>query len=167
MSDSTVSKDVITIERIFDAPVDLIWKLWTQPEHLKQWYGPKGFSVPVADLDVRVGGRHLICMESQTPEGSMRMWLVGEYTEIVPNQRLVYTDSMADEQGNLLLPSAFGMEGDYPMVTVVTVLLEDMGGRTKMVVTHTGVPTDDEGAIEGWKQAFTKLAGYLETVPNR
>jgi uncharacterized protein YndB with AHSA1/START domain len=69
VSDSTISKDAITIERIFDAPVELIWQMWTQPEHFKNWYGPKGASVPVAEMDVRVGGKHLFCMEIQTPIG--------------------------------------------------------------------------------------------------
>src|SRR5258707_1361744 len=98
MSDSTISKDAVVIERTFDAPIDLIWQLWTQPEHFKQWYGPKGFTVPVAKMDVRIGGKRLVCMEA--PNGSMKMWFTGEYTEIVPNQRLVYTESMADENGN-------------------------------------------------------------------
>jgi uncharacterized protein YndB with AHSA1/START domain len=167
MSDSAISKDAIVIERTFDAPVDLIWKLWTQPEHIKNWYGPKGFTVSVADMDVRVGGKHLICMERQTPDGTMKIWTVGEYTEVVPNERLVYTDSPADEHGNLALPSTYGMSDDEPpLITVVTVLLEDLGGRTKMVVTHAGVPADEGGASEGWEQALVKMADYIETVLN-
>lgn len=161
MSDSTITKDAIVIERVFDAPVDLIWQMWTQPEHFKNWYGPKGFTVPVAEMDVRVGGKHLFCMES--PDGSMKMWSTGEYTEVVPNERLVYTDSPADENGNVVSPSAYGMPDEYPATTEVTVLLEDLGGRTKMVVTHTGVPA---GAADGWEQAFAKMADHIETVLN-
>ena len=97
MSDSTITKEAIVIERTFDAPVDLIWQMWTQPEQFKNWYGPEGFTVPVAEMDVRVGGKHLFCMAA--PDGSMKMWSTGEYTEIIPNERLVYTDSMADENG--------------------------------------------------------------------
>ncbi len=84
MSDSTLSNDAVVIERTFDAPVELIWQLWTDPEHFNSWYGPKGFTVPVADMDVQVGGKRLVCMAS--PDGSMKMWTTGEYTEIVPNQ---------------------------------------------------------------------------------
>lgn len=163
MSDSTISKDAIVIERTFDAPVEVIWRMWTQPEHFKNWYGPKGFTVPVAEMDVRVGGKHLFCMERQTPQGSMKMWSTGEYTEVIPNKRLVYTDSMADENGNVVSPSAFGMSDDYPVTTEVTVLLETVGGRTKMVVTHAGVPAND-GASGGWEQAFAKMADYIESV---
>ncbi len=163
MSDSTNSKDACVVERIFEAPVDLIWQMWTQPEHFKKWYGPKGFTVPVADMDMRVGGKRLVCMAS--PDGSMKMWTTGEYTEIVPNERLVYTESPADENGNVVSPSAMGMPDGYPATTEVTVLLEDLGGRTKMVMTHAGVPSDS-GANTGWEQAFDKLADHIETVLN-
>jgi uncharacterized protein YndB with AHSA1/START domain len=165
MSDSIISKDVIVIERTFDAPVDLIWQLWTQPELFKTWYGPKGFTVPVAEMDVRVGGKHLFCME--TPDGSMKMWSTGEYTEVVPNKRLVYTDSMADEHGNVVLPSTYGMnDAEHPATTEVTVLLEDLDGRTKMVMKHAGLPANEQGASNGWEQSFTKMAEHIEAVLN-
>lgn len=163
MSDSTTTKDAVVIERIFDAPVDLIWQMWTQPEHFKKWYGPEGFTVPSAEMDVRVGGKRLVCMES--PDGSMKMWMTGEYVEVVPHERLVYTDSMADEHGNVVSPSAIGMPDGHPATTEVTVLFEDVGGRTKMVMTHAGVPADSPGAT-GWNQAFAKMADHIETVLN-
>ena len=163
MTDSNVSEDAVVIERTFDAPKDLIWKMWTLPEHFKKWYGPKGFTVPVAEMDNRVGGKRLICMAS--PDGSMKMWTTGEYVEIVPKERLVYTESMADENGNVVSPSAMGMPDGYPATTEVTVLLEDLGGRTKMVMTHAGVPASS-GAGGGWEQAFDKLAEHIETVLN-
>jgi len=161
MSDSTITTDAIVIERIFDAPIDLIWQMWTQPEHFKKWYGPKGFTVPVAEMEVRVGGKRLVCMEMQNSDGSMKIWTTGEYTEVIPNQRLVYTESMADEQGNVVTMS----DNEHPMKTEVTVLLEDLGGRTKMVMTHAGVPAG-AGANAGWEQAFAKMADHLETVLN-
>jgi uncharacterized protein YndB with AHSA1/START domain len=163
MSNTSVSEDAVVIERTFDAPVDLIWQMWTKPEHFKNWYGPKGFTVPVAEMDVRVGGKRLICMTS--PDGSMKMWTIGEYTEIVPNERFVYTESPSDENGNVVSPSAMGMPDGYPATTEITVLLEDLGGRTKMVMTHAGVPADS-GAGGGWEQAFDKLTDHIETVLN-
>jgi uncharacterized protein YndB with AHSA1/START domain len=163
MSNKTISKDAIVIERIFDAPVDLIWQMWTQPEHFKKWYGPKGFTVPVAEMDMRVGGKRLVCMAS--PDGSMKMWTTGKYMEVVPNERLVYTDSPADENGDVVSPSAMGMPEGYPATTEVTILFEDIGGRTKMVMTHAGVPAGS-GANAGWEQAFAKMADHIETVLN-
>jgi uncharacterized protein YndB with AHSA1/START domain len=163
MSNNTVYEDVVVIERIFDAPVDLVWQMWTDPEHFKKWYGPKGFSVPVAEMDVRVGGKRLICMAS--PDGSMKMWTTGEHSEIVTNERLVYTESPADDNGNVVSPAAMGMPEGYPATTEVTVLLEELDGRTKMVMTHAGVPADS-GAGDGWEQAFDKLADHIDTVLN-
>jgi len=159
VSDSSYSRDAIVIERTFDAPANIIWQMWTQPQHFKQWYGPTGFTVPVADMDVRVGGRRLICMAS--PDGSMRMWTTGEFKEIVPNKRLVYTDSPADEKGNAVSPADMGMPEGYPATTEVTVTLEDVGGRTRMVMSHAGVPA---GAGGGWEQAFAKMEKHIEAV---
>jgi uncharacterized protein YndB with AHSA1/START domain len=164
MSDQTTSKEAVTIERTFDAAAELIWKMWTDPEHFKKWYGPNGFSVPVAEMDLRVGGRRLICMAS--PDGSMKMWTTGEYVEIIPNQRLVYTESMSDEHGHVLPPSAMGMPDGYPATTEITVVLEDLGGRTKMVMTHAGIPAGSPGA-SGWNQAFDKLAEYISIALNK
>lgn len=164
MSDKTVLKDAIVIERVFDLPIDLVWRMWTQPEHFKNWYGPQGFNIPVAQMDVRIGGKRLFCMES--PDGSMKFWLAGEYTEIMPTTRLVYTESMADEKGNIL-PAPDGAGEDYPLVTEIRVLLEDLNGRTKMVMTHAGVPGGDGGAAAGWEQAISKMADYAETVLNK
>ena len=163
MTNSTVSEDAVVIERSFDATVDLIWQMWTQPEYFKKWYGPNGFTVPVAEMELRVGGKRLICMAS--PDGSMKMWTTGEYTEVVPNERLVYAESPADENGNVVSPSAMGMPDGYPATTEVTVLLEDLGGRTKMVMTHAGVPAGS-GANAGWEQAFDKLADQIKTALN-
>jgi uncharacterized protein YndB with AHSA1/START domain len=164
MSDTT-AKDAVVIERTFEAAVDLIWQMWTDPEQFKKWYGPKGFTVPVAEMELRVGGKRLVCMEMQKPDGSMKMCTTGEYTEIVLNERLVYTESPADEHGNVVPPSAMAMPEGYPMTTEVTVLLEDLGGRTKMIMTHAGVPADS-GAGGGWEQAFDKMADHIEAVRN-
>ena len=165
MSESTMTTDAVVIERTFNAPVAFIWQLWTEAEQFQKWYGPQGATIPVATMDVRVGGKRLICMEMRRPDRTMKMWFTGEYKEIVPNVRLVYTDSMADEHGNVVSPAAMGMPADHPVTTEVTVQLEDLGGRTKMVLTHAGVPADSGGA-GGWEQAFAKLAAYIESAFN-
>lgn len=164
MNDSTISKDTIVIDRTFDAPPDLIWRLWTEPEHFKQWYGPQGFSILIVEMDVRVGGKHLFCMQRSTPDSDMKMWLGGEYTEVAPTTRLVYTDSVTDEQGNILPPSTYGGNDNDPTTTVVSVSLEALGARTRMVLTHAGVPGGQEGASAGWEQACDKMADILRTL---
>ena len=160
MSDKTNSEDAVVIERTFDGSIDLIWQMWTDPDHFKKWYGPQGFSIPIAEMDLRVGGKRLICMAS--PDGSMKMWTTGEFKEIIPNVRLVYTESPADENGDVVSPSAMGMPDGYPTTTEVTVGLEDLDGRTKMVMTYAGMPAGS-GADGGWNQAFDKLADYVKT----
>jgi uncharacterized protein YndB with AHSA1/START domain len=155
------TKDAVVIERTFNAPQALIWQMWTDPEHFKQWYGPQGFTVPVANMELRIGGKRLICMAS--PDGSMKMWTTGEYTEISPIERLVYTESPSDENGNAVSPATMGMPEGYPATTEVIVLLEDLGGQTKMTMTHAGVPASS-GAGGGWNQAFDKLTDLIATV---
>ena len=101
-------------------------------------------------------------MEMQSPNGPMQMWFTGDYREVVENERLVYTESMADEHGNVLAPSAMGMPEGHPTTTEISVELEGVDGRTKMVMTHAGIPSDSPGAT-GWIMAFDKLANYLAT----
>jgi uncharacterized protein YndB with AHSA1/START domain len=161
MSDDQGSRDAVVIERTFEAPVDLIWRMWTDPKHFKAWYGPDGANISVAKMDVRVGGSRLVCMEMANPDGVMQMWFTGEYGEVVENERLVYTESMSDENGNVLSPADMGMPPGHPMTTEVIVELEEDGGRTRMVMTHAGIPADSPGAA-GWTMALDKLAVYVE-----
>jgi len=166
MADDNASPDAVVIERSFDAPVAQIWQMWTDPEHFAAWYGPDGASIPVAKMDVRVGGTRLVCMEAQTPAGPMQMWFTGEYLEVTENTRLVYTESMCDQSGNVLAPSAMGMPEDHPTTTEVRVELdEDGGGRTRMVLTHLGIPSDSPGAT-GWTMALDKLATHAAAHGN-
>jgi uncharacterized protein YndB with AHSA1/START domain len=105
----------VVIERYFDARVELIWQMWTDPEHFGAWDGPDGAAIPVAKMDVRVGGTRLVCMEMDTPDGPRLMWFTGEYLEVVENERLVYTESMSDEDGSVSSPSDMGMPAGHPM----------------------------------------------------
>src|SRR5690242_8633745 len=98
-----MSKD-LTIVRYFDAPISAVWKAWTEPEAFKKWWGPKNFTCPVCEIDLRVGGKYVACMRG--PEGDF--WITGTYLEIEPNRKLVYTDNFADEQGNIVEASHYG-----------------------------------------------------------
>lgn len=165
MSDSSATSGSdtsgnVVIERTFDAPPELVWQMWTDPEHFKAWYGPMGASIPVANLDVQVGGKRLISMEMETPNGPMQMWFAGEFREVVPNERLVYTDAMSDEEGNAKTPEEMGMPEGSPTSTEVIVELSAIDGKTKMVMTHVGVPADSPGA-SGWTMAIDKLEAHI------
>jgi uncharacterized protein YndB with AHSA1/START domain len=160
MTQNDLSQDAVVIERTFDAPPDLVWQMWTDPEHFRVWYGPDGAAIPVARMDVRVGGTRQVCMEMQSPGGPIQMWFTGEYREVVENKRLVYTESIADENGAVSRPSDAGRPQGHPTTTEVRVELEDVGGRTRMVMTHVGIPGDSAGAV-GWAMALDKLAAHL------
>ena len=150
----------IVITRVFDAPRELVWKAWTDPELLGQWWGPKGFTSPVNKIDLRVGGKYLSCMRS--PEGQ-DFWSTGVYREIVPPERLVCTDSFADADGNPVPASYYGMPGEWPAEAVITLTLEDEGGKTKLTLRHAGLPADENAdmAQTGWAESLDKLAEFL------
>ena len=150
----------VLITRIFNAPRELVWKAWTDPQHFKRWWGPKDFTCPFCEMDVRVGGKYLNCMRS--PEGK-EYWGTGVFREIVPMERLVFTDSFADENGNVVPGTHYGMSPDFPLEMVVIVTLEDQGGKTKMTLEHIGILSgaDKEGTQQGWSESFDKLAESL------
>jgi uncharacterized protein YndB with AHSA1/START domain len=150
----------ITITRIFDAPRRKVWQEWTEPIQYKCWWGPKDFTSPYANLEVRPGGKFLVSM--QAPDGKL-YWDTGKYEEIVENQRLVYTDTFADENGNVVPASYYGMGPDKPLDMEVEVTLEDVGGKTRMVLEHCGLPKGDmlDNARQGWNQSLDKLASCL------
>lgn len=163
MSDTTSVAPSVRIERRFDAPVELIWRMWTDPEAFAQWYGPPGARVRVVEMDVRVGGRRHLSMEMDTPNGLMQMWFAGEYLHVESPTRLVYTESMSNPDGNVLPAAQMGMAPDHPDTTEVTVELEPLGEHTRMTMTHAGVPSGSPGE-HGWIAAFDKLETTLSVA---
>lgn len=161
MADDRGSENTVRIEREFDVPPSLVWQMWTEPEHFAAWYGPDGASISVATMDVRVGGSRRVCMEVGAGGTTRRMWFGGEYLEVEPHQRLVYTDSMTDEHGSVLSPADLRMPPGHPATTEVHVDLDDLGGRTRMVMRHVGVPDGSPGAA-GWQTAFDRLTAHLD-----
>jgi uncharacterized protein YndB with AHSA1/START domain len=151
----------LVITRIFDAPRELVWKAWIDPERVKRWWGPKGFTAPVCKIDLRVGGKYLYCMRS--PEGK-DYWSTGVYREIVPLKRIVYTDSFADEKGNVVPASYYGMSGEWPLELLVTVTFEEHEGKTKLTLQHVGIPAGENSKLaqQGWNESFDKLAESLK-----
>jgi len=155
------SEGDLVIERVFDAPRERVWKAWTDPELLMRWWGPEGFTAPVIQVDPRVGGKYLYCMRS--PDGQ-DYWSTGVYRELVAPERFVATDSFADEHGNVVPATFYGMSSEYPREMVVTVTLEEQGGKTKLTLVHAGMPSgeDRELARAGWTGSFDKLAATVK-----
>jgi uncharacterized protein YndB with AHSA1/START domain len=139
----------VTLARIYDAPRELVWKTWTDPAHLAQWFGPRGFTSSVPELDVRVGGNLRIVMHG--PDGNDYP-MNGVFREVTPPERLVFSNIAVDNDGNHLL------EGE------TTVVLEAQGAKTKLTL-HTYakglVPIAPQmlaGMEAGWSQSLDKLA---------
>ncbi|MGA7720992.1 MAG: SRPBCC domain-containing protein [Ignavibacteriaceae bacterium] len=159
---STLVENAIEITRIFDAPRELVWKAWTEPEHFKRWWGPKDFTCPFCEIDFRIGGKYLNCMRS--PEGK-DFWTTGAYLEIKPPERIVYTDSFADDKGNVVPASYYGFPSNYSvMESIVTLTFEIYEDKTKMTLKHTGIPSGQfsNDTKLGWDEIFDKLAESLK-----
>jgi len=155
------TEQALVIERVFDAPRDLVWKAWSESERFTRWRGPKGYTAPACKIDFRVGGTWLACMRS--PEGH-DIWATGVYREIVPLERIVTTDSFADADGNVVPATHYGMGEAIPLEMLVTVTFEEQAGKTKMTLRHEGLPVGEmrEGAGQGWNESFDKLAVSLK-----
>lgn len=138
----------LLITRIFDAPRHLVFKAWTEPEHMMRWWGPNGFTLPVCEMDVRPGGALRLRMRS--PEGR-DYWVQGVYREIVEPERIVFTAGSMDEQGKP------GPE------TVIIVTFAESEGKTMLTVHQTfeAVTTQTRGAHQGWSESLDRLAEYL------
>lgn len=145
-SDSTT--DVVVIERTFDAPIGEVWRMWTDPTEFAGWYGPGGASVPVCDMDLRLGGHRRVCMQFDTPNGPHEMWFTGQFVDVDEPARLVYTEAMTDATGAPL-------PGGHPP-TEVCVEFAEVGQRTLVVLTHRGIPAGSPGEA-GWLAALDEL----------
>jgi uncharacterized protein YndB with AHSA1/START domain len=157
----TTKTEALVITRIFDAPRERVWEAWTEPEHLMKWWGPKDFTSPACRMDFRVGGKYLFCMRS--PEGK-DFWSTGVYKEIVVPERIVCTDCFADEHGNVVPATYYGMGDDFPLENIVTVTFEDHNGKTKMTLKHEGIPAGEMRKLTGmgWNESFDKLSESLK-----
>ena len=146
----------IKIIREFNVPREKVWQSWTDPDKYMCWSGPKDYSAPYAKIDLRVGGKILSSMRG--PDGK-DIWSVGTYKEIIDQNRLVITDSFADEHGNIVPASHYGIESAFPLELEVDVKFKDLGGKTRMILEHRGIPQAYiEPTTEGWNQSFDKLA---------
>jgi uncharacterized protein YndB with AHSA1/START domain len=153
------------IARTFDAPRELVWKAWTEPERFARWFGPKGSVVTVNRLELRPGG---ICHYALKMPNGPDMWGRFEYREIVPPERLVWVHSFADAAGEPA-PSPFG--GPWPLLTLSTVTLEAPGDKTTVTIRWVPIdPTAEERAAfeanfdsmqGGWGGTFERLEAYL------
>ena len=159
MTHSTVNEtERMVITRVFDAPRELVWKAWTDPKYVMQWWGPKGFTSPVCKMDFRVGGKFLCCM--RMPDGQ-EFWNGGEYHEIVPHEKIVSSMYFSDAEGNKVEPEHYGIAHEAIEDAHDVTLFEDLGnGQTKLtfIGNETMENATKSGQAEGWNQILDKVA---------
>ena len=156
------------ITRIVDAPRDLVWRVFTEAEHLQRWFGPKGFTMPSCRLDLRPGG--IFHYQLRAPDGT-ELWGKWLFKEIVPPERLVVVVSFSDAQ---LATTRHPWAADWPLETLGTTELAEQGDKTLITVTWTPYkPTPAEAAAfeagrdgmrQGWTGTFEQLEAYLATA---
>lgn len=151
----------VEIKRTLRASPQKVWDAWSKPELMKQWWGPAGYSCPKAEIDFRVGGKHVSAMKA--PDGKVS-WSGGTYFEIEPLKRIVCTDAFCDENGNPVAPSTYGMPGDWPDKLLVTVEFERSGSHeTIMRLKHEGIPKDmHDDCVQEWSSSLDKMAKLVE-----
>jgi uncharacterized protein YndB with AHSA1/START domain len=146
-------------ERTFNAPNEQVWRVWSDPDSIKQWWGPAGYTAPTISNDLRVGGTFLWAMKS--PKGEM-FWNTGMYQEVVPNSRIVSTMSFADETGKALPGSKAPVPRRWPDAITVTTEFSESNGKTKVTVKEVGMPLLVMILSRvAWDQQFDKIAGLL------
>ena|SRR5579863_6670692 len=153
------------ISRIFDAPRALVWQAWADADTLMKWFGPKGFTITYAKLDLRPGGTFLYGMK--TPEGK-EMWGKFVYREITAPERIILVNSFSDAAGGV---TRHPMSPTWPLEMLTTATFEDENGKTKLTIRWEPInPTDTErqtfdgmhGSMnQGWGGTFDKLAEFL------
>jgi uncharacterized protein YndB with AHSA1/START domain len=159
----------VTITRFFDAPRALVWRCFTEPEHMKEWWGPQGSTIIASNMDLRVGGIYHGAMRD--PAGRV-MWAKFIYREIVVPQLLVWEHSFSDEAGGL---TRHPLSPTWPLKLLTTVTFDEApGGKTKLTLRWSPLDATEEerktfdaahdGMRGGWAGTFDQLAAYLGRV---
>jgi uncharacterized protein YndB with AHSA1/START domain len=167
--DCTGREFVITRE--LNAPRELVWKAWTECERLMQWFGPKGFTMPIAKMDFRLGGSFHYCLRSVDGK---TMWGKFVYREIVAPERIVLVNSFSDEKGGL---TRHPMSPTWPPEMLSTTAFTELEGRTTITIKWSPLnPTESErktfdsahaGMQQGWTGTLDQLADYLATTEGK
>ena len=155
---------VVIVTRVFNAPVEQVWNAWVEPELVKQWWGPTGFTCPLAEMDFREGGTSLVCMRAPKEYGGQDLYNTWTYTKIVPNERIEYTFNFSDKDGHTLTPAQLGLSARIPQDGHHVVTFKDAGdGRTEMTVTEHGYTSEQDHDLSklGLEQCLDKMASIF------
>jgi pimeloyl-ACP methyl ester carboxylesterase/uncharacterized protein YndB with AHSA1/START domain len=153
----TGTRDLV-VTRVFAAPIERVWDAWRDPEQVKRWWGPRAFTVPIAEIDFREGGTSLVCMRPPDGPDLCNTWT---YREIVPMQRIEFVLGFSDDHGNPLTPAEIGLPAAIPAEVRHVVTFEAVGdSETEMTVAEYGYPSDEIVAISraGLEEVLDKFA---------
>lgn len=151
----------VSITRVIDAPRQLVFEAWTDPQHLLRWYAPDNCTFRIKEIEVVPGGRFLHCIHN--PKFG-DCWCKGVYHEIVEPERIVFSLNLSDENGNDITAAESGHDHDWPGKTMVTVTLLEFNGKTKLILDQN-VPEElakQTGAYPSWLQMLDKLENELK-----
>lgn len=164
MTATEIQKDFV-ITRTFAAPRELVFEAFTDPERMKQWFTPKGFTGQVAKMDLRPGGTYHYCLRA--PDGK-EMWGKAVYREIAAPERLVWVNSFSDAQGGT---TRHPLSPSWPLEMLTTITFAEQASKTKLTVRWVPInPTDEERKTfdaghasmnQGWTGTLDQLAAYL------
>jgi uncharacterized protein YndB with AHSA1/START domain len=149
------------VSRMFDAPVEEVWRAFTDPERITRWWGPKDFTAPFAKMDLRVGGKYTMAMRG--PDGK-DYWSTGIYKEIIPHRKIVLIDSFADKDGNVVPATYYGMSSSFPLGMEITLTFEEFEGKTKFTLRYSDVGMMDEKDLEAMKQGWSESLDKLQDI---
>jgi uncharacterized protein YndB with AHSA1/START domain len=159
--DETTGSKEIVIRREFDAPRQLLWDVWTRPEHIEKWWGPRCFTTRVTAMDFRAGGKWEYVMTG--PDGT-EYPVSGVFSEVTPPERIVTTDEFGEDYDERM-PGV-----DLPKGLVVTAVFEDLGERSRLILTTSHATVEDRkkheamGVVAGWTSSFDKMDEYLAEI---
>jgi uncharacterized protein YndB with AHSA1/START domain len=149
----------IEVTRTFNAPVEMVWKVWTDPELVKRWWGPKHFVSPVAKIDFREGGKSIVSMKAPKEMGGQEFYSIWEYVKIIPLQTIEFIQNLSDQEGNKTDPAKVGMPADFPLdIRTVVSFRELANNKTAMTVTeYAAFGTISNFAQIGLEQSLDKM----------
>jgi uncharacterized protein YndB with AHSA1/START domain len=162
-NENTQTFEVI-ITRVFGAPVEEVWKAWSDSSYVKRWWGPTGFTSPSAEMDFRVGGASLVCMRAPAEYGGQDMYHTWTYTSIDPHKRIEFVSNFANKDGTHLDPAAMGMPSGVPREVPHVIVFKAAGDNgTEMTVTEHGYTTEQARDLShaGMEQCLDKMAALF------
>jgi len=168
MENTTSDSTVFVITRLVDAPRELVWKVWTQAEHLQQWFGPKGFAMPIGQLDFKAGGSFLYCLRSAN---GYEMWAKWLFREIVKSEKIVLVQHFSNNKGAVMPPP---FDDPWPTYMLLTITFAERAEKTLVTISSRAYNANEverktfdsnhASMQQGWRGTFEQLDRHLVQV---